>query len=60
MRRAGVMKMLRAKMAESLEDSVYTSVHERIEAEKAKMQGFLTTKCADDRENRGNVCREKQ
>ncbi|NCD43211.1 MAG: hypothetical protein EOL88_14145, partial [Bacteroidia bacterium] len=32
---------VRAKMAESLEDSVYTSVYERVKAEKAKMQMFL-------------------
>ncbi|NCD33333.1 MAG: transposase [Spartobacteria bacterium] len=42
---------VRAKMAESLEDSVYTSVHERIEAERAKIRKFLTTKSADDRES---------
>ena len=42
---------VRAKMAESLEDSVYTSVHEWIEAERAKIRKFLTAKSADDRES---------
>ncbi|NCD35250.1 MAG: transposase, partial [Spartobacteria bacterium] len=42
---------VRAKMAESLEDSAYTSVYERIEAEKAKMRGFLTTKGANVRKS---------
>ncbi|NCD35403.1 MAG: hypothetical protein EOL87_18605 [Spartobacteria bacterium] len=38
---------VRAKMAESLEDSVYTSVYERLAAEKAKMREFLSTDDTD-------------
>ncbi|NCD35244.1 MAG: transposase [Spartobacteria bacterium] len=46
---------VRAKMAESLEDSEFTSVYERLKAEKAKMQMFL----AGDARNLHEDGREK-
>ncbi|NCD32965.1 MAG: transposase, partial [Spartobacteria bacterium] len=54
---------VRAKMAESLEDSVYTSVHERIEAEKVKMRGFFAGEAKDlhgDECKKGNLAEKRR
>ncbi|NCD34542.1 MAG: transposase [Spartobacteria bacterium] len=53
---------VRAKMAESLEDSVCTSVHERIEAEKAKMRVFFAGATRDlhgDECKKGNLATKR-